>query len=184
MDPSDRVGLCVQHADIQDNLLQNYRSFLITLESVLLAVGVFLLSGILSLSGLQRIITVSALVLLAIFSIWIIHRGRRIVQARGRDVSYWHERALENEQKLAPEDRIFTEFKLHQQEQRRGNDEVVDNWFDKYEKGEPLTDTEVHEVVHYGLSHTRRVLDVIIPWALTIAWILLLLIAIIITIMG
>ncbi|MGM0591135.1 MAG: hypothetical protein ACQETI_05795 [Halobacteriota archaeon] len=176
MKPADRVEICLQHADIQDNLLQNYRNFLITLESVLLAVGVVILTLLISVEGFRRAVTLGALVLLSIFSIWVIRRGQRIVTARGRDVSYWHERVLENEQELTPPNRVFTEFKLHQKEHRRGHDKVVDDWFNKYENGEPLSKTEVHEVVHHGLSHTRHILDQMIPWALTTAWALLILI--------
>lgn len=178
MDSSDRVEMCLQHADIQDNLLQNYRNFLITIESVLLAVGAVLLTGVFSLNKEQMAVSAGSLVLLGTFSIWIIRKGQDLVRARGRDVSYWHVRALEFEQDLDPESRLFTGFKLHQKKDRRGHDEVVDDWFEKFEDGEPLSNKEVHEVVHHGLSHTRNVVDTLIPRGLKVAWILLLLIGV------
>lgn len=173
MDSSDRVEMCLQHADIQDNLLQNYRNFLITLESVLLAVGIVLVSGVLSADGIRVLMPLSALILLGVFSTWIITNGQNIVKARGEDVTYWHKRAIEQEQQLSHNDRLFTAFKLHQKQSRRHQDPVVDNWFDKFENEEALTGQEVEEVVEHGLSHTRQTLDRTIPRALLFAWIVI-----------
>src|SRR6266498_3069816 len=93
----------ISHASIQDNLLQTYRRLSISFQSMLLAVGVFLLNSILSKTSRDdAILLILIFVLVGIFALWVGNKFADIIIHRGMDVSFWHKQILLLEQELEP----------------------------------------------------------------------------------
>lgn len=165
--PADLVALLLDACQWQDGLLQAYRSFHLTTQSIFLAIGAGLTVAVVSLSGnTESLVSFGLLVLIGTLAIWIGWRLKHVVLARGRDVNWWHRRLIEAEKDLAPMDRLLTQFKMYQPPGRAGAEcpaEIIP----------PIAEVEAtraEELVGSGLGHTRRVVDLLLFRGIQTAW--------------
>ena len=174
IDHYDNRDFLLQSAVWQDSLLQSYRSLHITLQSILLAIGIGLLIASMSASSFPKptIETVTATVLLGVVGAlqWFTTtRMRRIIQARGDDVNYWHRAIILAEQELPPHQRHFTNFKIHQQARRKNVDHLRDLFLGETRISEDKADI----LIEKGIGHTRRVVDQQLFLGISLIWVAL-----------
>lgn len=107
-------------------LLQTYRQINLNVQSVLLILGTFLMTRILEGHSLQVMLFFeSLLVSLTVFSTIVIWRFQRVIEARGKDVNWWQREIIRAEQTLLPEERRFTNFKIHQSGNRLSDEKTA-----------------------------------------------------------
>lgn len=152
--PDDRLGFLLAAAAWQDSLLQSYRTLLWSSQAPLLALGTALFVADLLMDSAVRVYVVSGLVLaIAIGGAYVNWRLQSVIRSRGDDVDFWHEEILLREASLPPRDRLFTWFKLRQQNKEQGrapNDPRRD---------ELLEGLAIPALTGAGLGYTRKVID-------------------------
>ena len=152
-----RRDALLQMAVWQDSLLQSYRSINVTLQSVLLIVLGVLLDF--PREGSSDIfigvsLVVAALVFLtALFSNDSI---QKVINARGRDVSYVHREICLAERLLEKEDRIFTSFKI---DQSVNESDDVDEKRQIFLSDCQASPAEIRTLIDGRLGFARRVID-------------------------
>ena len=156
----------------QDSLLQSYRSFHLTFQSIFLAIASILCTTIITNPNLSislylyaLLLIISGISLINLFSI------KKVILSRGRDVSVFQKRiiSLENEDKEMPsklEDKILTSFKAYQKFNRSG----IHDFFEFIQEFQ-LKEGHIEELVDEGLGHTRKVLDKQLFVGFLIIWI-------------
>ena len=161
-------------AMLQDSLLQSYRGFHLTFQSIFLAIGTGLTITILSFTELlQSLAAFTVLIALSVVGLVAHYFMRKVIQARGEDVNYWHEQLIEVEQQLPPRHRQFTQFKIHQKLRRAHSAHLQELLKPDAVVGEE----DVHLLVERGLGHTRNVIDRWHGLGIFGLWIILLVIA-------
>jgi hypothetical protein len=168
--PIEQRSFLLACAAWQDSLLQSYRSIGLTLNSILLAVGV----GVTGLAAMTTDTDVAIgssafAIVLAAFGVWSIRRFRNVVIARGRDVDFWHKEVISSENSLSENDRIFTRFKITQKLERDDSIHVAD-----HVKVKALSPAEIDALLGKHMGHTRVFIDKTIGSGLTGMWLLLL----------
>ena len=107
------LSYLASHARNLEALLQTYRQINLTTQSVFLVLGTFLLSRILESQNRDIMLFLEFLLLsITIFSNIVLWRFQKVILARGEDVNWWHKEIVRAEQKLSPEERVFTRFKI------------------------------------------------------------------------
>lgn len=169
-DEIDYLALLFVGAQWQDELLQSYRSFHITLQSLLLATGAALTVAVFSLeTRAGSLVSAGILVAIGALALSISAKLQSVVVARGEDVNWWHRKLIEHENSVPPDRRYLTEFKIHQKLRRSTAEHLED-----FVTSEEVERAEARELVGRQLGHTRKVLDRRLFWGTRLVWILLL----------
>lgn len=169
----------IQAAAWQETLLQAYRSLHVTIQSILLAVGVGLTVASLTIGNYPKVSpsVVVCTVLLTTIACLHMFSSRAfsgVVHARGEDINWWHCEIIRKEHNLPPEIRYFTKFKIHQQARRKDVTHLEKIYLTPTTET-TLTDDQILELIGKGLGHTRRVIDQqLFNWINKIWWLLLL----------
>jgi hypothetical protein len=164
------IDLIQRHAALQDALLQSYRGYLFTTQAILLGVGIGLcIASVFVISSIGLIVTSVLLFAVFLLAIFTGLKFRQVILSRQKDVDYWQRQLIECEQKLQPEDRAMTIFKIHQKTHRR---EMTHQ-----ELFEKLNDEAfIKALIQKGKGHTRTVIDGYLPLAFLLVWIIVLII--------
>ena len=167
---SDREFL-LQGAMLQDHLLQAYRSIHVTLQSILLAVGIGVWVVSISSSTFPKPSLQGGLATILLAALWILQcyinrKMRGLVLARGDDVSHWHRKLILAEQQLPAAERHFTAFKIYQQARRQNVEHLQ-----KLMLGTtPIAESDVDLLIDKGLGHTRHVIDKQLSFGAALIW--------------
>lgn len=172
---NEYLGYIIEGAELTDNLLQNYRNFHLTLQSIFIATGAGLSIAIIAFDEIiQFALATFILILLAILSFYISIKMHGIIIARGKDVNFWHRELIKSEQNLLPENRYFTKFKVHQK-LHRADIEHIQNMFLSDKK---INDDNIDIIIEKGLGHTRKILDRWLFVGIGILWVILVVISV------
>ncbi len=166
MKANEQRSFLLAAADWQESLLQNYRSFHCTIQSILLATCSTVFA--VQLATLATVVNSSTQLPLVhtcytLTLITLLYFQKRtstdmygVISSRARDIDYWHKAIILCENQLVAGDRNFTHFKVWQRAQRQD----VSDLFTKYMPVEGVTAENAEEILGKGVGHTRRVLDV------------------------
>jgi len=173
--PIEYLDYLLEGAELNDSLLQAYRNFHLTLQSIFVAIGAGLSLAVLAFDELiQFTLATLILVVLAMISIYILIQMHRIIIARGKDVSFWHRKLIRAEQDLPPDRRYFTQFKINQRLHRADANYIQELFLTERK----ISDEEIDLLIERGLGHTRKILDKWLFIGIGIIWLLLLAISI------
>lgn len=158
----------------QETLLQSYRSFHLTLQSILLATGIGLLVMLVTnddCSRQWRIIVIAGLIFVfALVQTFVTSGIRKTVVERGDDISYWHRGIISDENTLPGDMRHFTHFKIHQQARR----ENVSHLESLVDNNNPLAPEDINTLIGKGIGQTRLVVDKILFRWISVVWVIIL----------
>lgn len=155
-----------QGAAYQDSLLQSYRGYHLTSQSILIAIGAGLAYGVLSTESYFTMLRLYMLLsVISLLGIYLLYRMRRLIVARGQDVDFFHNRLLQVERNLPKQEQVMTEFKVYQKFHREKTD--IHAFFEGYD----LSEKTRSELTEKGKGHTRRFLDLQLFIAFLIVWI-------------
>ena len=150
----DYLNYYWQGAAYQDNLLQTYRNFHLTSQSILIAIGAGLAYGVLGAAVPDSLPYVYALlVVISVLGVYLLVRMRQLIIARGQDVDFFHNRIIHLEMSLPKQEQVMTEFKVYQKFHRQQTD--LNTFFEDYE----LSERTRAELTDKGKGHTRKFLD-------------------------
>lgn len=155
---------------VQDALLQSYRGFMFTTQSILVAVGAGLCTAIIFCDSISKM-TLLFVLFLTVFGL-ALYCGlmfRRVIRSRQKDVDYWQNKIIEAERLLLYDERILTAFKIHQKTNRQELDHAA-----LYLKMDDPT--VIASLIEKGKGHTRAIIDGILPFAYFATWVVFLLI--------
>ena len=162
-------------AQLNDSLLQSYRQIHLTIQSIFVAIGVGLFVAVIVFNELiQVVLATVVLIVLSGVSLYILYAIRKIILARGEDVSFWHRKLILAEQDLPAERRCFSEFKAYQKSHRAEADYLKKMFL----SDERVDSKQAYDLVERGLVHTRKVLDKWLFVGICVIWSLLLLLSI------
>ena len=161
----DSLNYYWQGAAYQDYLLQTYRNFHLTTQSIFIAIGAGLAYGILDASVPENVHYVyGLLVTISALGIYLLIRMRRLIIARGQDVDFFHNRIIYFEKDLQKQEQVLTEFKVYQKFHRQQTH--LDTFFKNFE----LSEKTRLELTDKGKGHTRRFLDNHLFFGFIIVW--------------
>jgi len=164
------LGYIIEGAELTDNLLQSYRNFHLTLQSIFIATGAGLSIAIIAFDEIiQFALATLILILLAIISLYILFKMHRIIIARGKDVNFWHRELIKSEQNLLPKNRYFTKFKIHQKLHRADIEHIQELFLSERK----INDKDIDIIIEKGLGHTRKILDRWLFVGIGILWVIL-----------
>jgi hypothetical protein len=172
------LSFLIEAAAWQDSLLQSYRSLHLTFQSILLAIGIGLISFLLSIDkGFPPLSPETFVIVVLIYAVWGLEiyssrKMQKIIYYRGEDVNYWHRTIILAEQALKPGLRFFTKFKIDQQA-RRKNVEHLNELFLSSATTKKINEQETNLLIEKGLGHTRRVVDKNLFLLISLIWVLL-----------
>lgn len=150
----DKLSTLWQGASYQDHLLQSYRGFHLTTQSIFLAVGTGLSIAIIAENNIvNQIFTYFLLLLITLLSFYMLRKMRSLIIARGIDVDYYHRLIIKYEESLEKENQVLTDFKVYQKIKREYNS------FDDYIAHYTTRKIPINELIDKGKGHTRRFLD-------------------------
>ncbi len=178
MNDTDDRDYLIAAAAWQESLLQGYRSLHVTIQSILLAIGVGLTVvpfAVADYPTFSARALASAVILTCIAGLHFFSSRKfsGVVDARGKDINWWHGELIRTEQRISPASRYFTKFKIHQQARRKDSAHLEEIFLTTTE-GVRLTDEQVKELIGKGLGHTRQVIDhQLFTWIGRIWWLLL-----------
>ena len=162
----DKLTTLWQGANYQDNLLQAYRSFHLTIQSILIAIGAGLSIATLTIDyNLNKIFSYLLLCVISVLGIYLLLTMRKLINARAEDVDYFHNQIIEFENSCPPDQQVLTSFKIFQKFNR--NKTNINEYFKIYE----LTDITRKELTEKGKGHTRQLLDKYLFFGFYIVWI-------------
>lgn len=146
----------------QESLLQAYRSLHVTVQSILLALGVGLF--VVPLTDSPKLTLSAILIAVLLLMLFFLHakssrKFAGVVLARGEDINWWHARLMQCEQNMPSQSRYFTSFKIHQQKQRGENGNLLEQKYLSDAPNSQLTDEDCRSLIGTGLGHTRMVID-------------------------
>ncbi|MBX3640930.1 MAG: hypothetical protein KF888_10570 [Nitrosomonas sp.] len=179
MNSDEICSYLIAGAAWQESLLQSYRSLHVTIQSILLAIGVALTVVPFTIMGYPVIspaILVSTVLLTCVGGLHFYSSNKfsGVVLARGEDINWWHTELIKAEHGISSSSRYFTKFKIHQQA-RRKNVSHLEAIFLAASSSAVLTEEQVGELIGKGLGHTRQVIDKqLFVWIGRIWWLLLL----------
>jgi hypothetical protein len=178
MNDSETVCYLLDSCSWQENLLQTYRSFHITIQSILLAIGVGLTVTVYSIESFPshaKPVLIFSFLLTAVFilQLFIKSRMKGIIIARGKDINWWHKQIILEENRITPHKRYFTKFKIHQQARRKDINHLEEIFL--VSSKIKLEEDQVELLIGKGLGHTRKVIDnQLFRWIGLVWWLLLL----------
>lgn len=169
----DELNYLLENAKLQDSLLQAYRQITLTLQGIMFAVGVFLLSQVAKADNIFLYSTLSAIFLIVFcFSIFCASKFKRVIDARGEDINFWHKQIILKENSLPREKRLFSQFKLFQKQARADADYLNE----LVSLDRQLTSAEANRIIGGGLGHTRKVIDRYTTYGIIAMWVVMLVI--------
>lgn len=160
----------------QDALLQSYRVFHLTYQSIFLAIGAVVSSSLIITEKTSvAVFLYIILFVITIISIYNLIVIRKIIISRGNDVSHFQKRIIKienfnqksNELSNGLSEKVLTSFKLYQKINREMKD------FDEFISEVKVNQTVLDSLVDRGLGHTRRVLDNHLFFGFITVWITL-----------
>ena len=155
-------------------ILQTYRQINLTTQSVFLVLGTFILSRILESPDLLVTCFLEFLLLsITVFSNIVMWRFQKVILARGEDVNWWHKEIVRAEQKLPPEERVFTRFKCAQSEHRLTPIQMA-RFLDPEDN---IPETEVNALLDADQDHIRKVINRYILRGIRLIWIIVVLLS-------
>lgn len=150
----DKIESLWQGAQYQDNLLQSYRNYHLTTQSILVAIGSGLSVAIISMEDMIQIVAIYGLqVLITGLGIYLLYKLRNLIRARAEDVDYFHNQIIDLEQDLDKQERTLTAFKVYQKFNRQQTN--IKEYFSEFD----LNDQIISQLTEKGKGHTRKVLD-------------------------
>lgn len=158
-------------AGIQDSLLQSYRSFQLTMQSIFIAIG-----GGLAITNIRTGNFTDSLLIFIVFipvaslALFSLIKIRNVILSRGKDVDYWHNKIIEAEKKLDSDKKYLTRFKIYQKFHRQNID---DSEFRKIE----LNNKALEKLTEKGKGHTRKVIDTYLFSGFLLTWIIFILVS-------
>lgn len=154
-------------AALNDSLLQSYRSSLLSTQSIMLALASGLATLVLSAATRSSATPALAIeIVISVLSVALLLIMHRIIEDRGKDVSFLHNEILRREIELPSAQRYFTAFKIYQRLHRLPSPRIADGMTME----RILNSNDVQKVVHTGLSHTRKPLNRWLQWGLLLTW--------------
>lgn len=154
-----------QGAAYQDNLLQTYRNFHLTSQSILIAIGAGLAYGVLDSSMPDNLPYIyGLLVVISVLGVYLLVRMRQLILARGQDVDFFHNRIIHLEKSLPKHEQVMTEFKVYQKFHRQQTD--LNTFFEDFK----LSDRTREELTDKGKGHTREFLDTHLFIGFVLVW--------------
>lgn len=148
-----RRDTLLQMAVWQDNLLQSYRSINITFQSVLLiALGVLLDFPGKDSGDISMLVSLCIAALVFLLVLFSNDSFQKVINARGRDVSYVHREICLTERHLEKEDRVFTKFKI---EQSATTEEKIERFLSDAH----ASCADIEGLIDGRLGFARRVID-------------------------
>ncbi|WP_421896041.1 hypothetical protein [Marinoscillum sp.] len=161
----ERLTQLWKGAAYQDNLLQSYRGFHLTIQSILIAVGTGLSIAVLTFTDLPQVwgsyVILIAITSLGVYLLWSMHG---LIKARGVDVDYFHNEIILQEQSLPKKEQVLTAFKVEQKFNRGKVD--IHEYFESFE----LTPAICNQLTEKGKGHTRKLLDKYLSWGFYAVW--------------
>jgi len=143
-----------QGAQYQESLLQSYRNYHLTTQSILVAIGAGLSVSIFTFERQFDILGMyTLLVVISLLALYLLNKLRKLIRARAEDVDYFHNQIIEVEKNLSKKEKTMTAFKVYQKFNRQKVD--INEYFEKFE----LTDNILNQLTEKGKGHTRKVLD-------------------------
>ena len=124
MNKTDERNYLLAAATWQETLMQSYRSLHVTIQSILLAVGVGLAVASLTIAeypSLSPSVIICAFILTCIagLNLFSTHKFSGVIKARGEDINWLHKQIIRKDYDCDPNTRYFTKFKIHQQARRK-----------------------------------------------------------------
>lgn len=202
MSDKDDRNYMITAAAWQEGLLQSYRRLHVTIQSILLTIGVGLTIAAVSLDKpvflasedstrqggtletlfaffVPSLVCSIVFIVIMAFSFYSHRKFSWVVLCRGDDINWWQQKIIEHEQQKRDgkavyprEERYFTHFKLHQKMRR-----IAENGDTLFEDDDvEFNEDKVHTLVGKGLGHTRKVIDKQLFLWLKVLWIGLLII--------
>lgn len=115
------IGSLLDAAAIQDSLLQSYRNFHLTMQSIFVAVGGGLTVAFIEQDDFLKSILIFIINAVVIFcSVKALYRIKQVIMSRSEDVSFWHRLIIREEEKNKNcVERYFTKFKTYQDDKER-----------------------------------------------------------------
>jgi hypothetical protein len=167
------LNYLASHSRNLEALLQTYRQLDLTLQSVFLVMGSFLLSHILE-SELRTALFVEVLLIsLSVFSFSVMWRFQKVILARGDDVNWWHRKIVKAEQALHPEERTFTQFKIHQSK-NLFPPEYLNRFLDPADN---ISNADIEILLNADLALIRKVINTYILSGMRLLWIFMLILS-------
>jgi hypothetical protein len=162
------------HSRNLEALLQTYRQIDLTIQSVFLVMGTFLLTRIFE-AETPRVALFFELLLISIgvFSFTVMWKFQKVILARGEDVNWWHRQMVKAEQLLPPEERTFTRFKIHQSKNSLST-EFLNRFLDPNDN---ISDTDIAMLFEADHDQVRKVINAYIIRGMRLLWIVMLLLS-------
>ena len=166
----EKINFLLQGASWQDSLLQSYRSFHLTFQSILLAIGIGLVVAVMSLNfGVPTLILLLVFIAVGLLQCVTNRQFKRIVISRGEDVNFWHREIILVERDLQPAERFFTKFKVFQKLHRQDVEYLQTHFLSEVK----VVPEDVNVLIEKGLGHTRKVVDEQLFDNIALIWMLL-----------
>lgn len=173
--PMVSLNYLATHARNYEALLQTYRQINLTTQSVFLILGTFLLSQVITARTLYSALLLQGLLVsITVFSNVVMLKLNRVIRQRGEDVNWWYRKMIRLEQELPYEDRVFTQFKVHQSRGFLNDERLAKIPVDS----SPLGDEDIRALLDADLDQIRRVINTYILQGITLIWIVILLISV------
>lgn len=152
-DKTDRLIFLWRGAQYQDSLLQAYRGFHFTMQSVLLAIGAVLsVAVIMTDNPREAWWTYALLVIVTAFALCLLNMMRKLILARREDVNFFHHHILETEKEVGADEQVLTQFKTYQKFHKKNTGTLA-----KFSKDAPADSTQ--QLLEKDKEHTRQLLD-------------------------
>lgn len=169
------LNYLASHSRNLEALLQTYRQIDLTIQSVFLVTGSFLLSRILEASLLRTALFFEVLlIILSVFSFSVMWRFHKVILARGEDVNWWHRLIVKEEQSLPPEERSFTQFKIHQSK-NLFPPEYLNRFIDPADN---ISKADMEILLNADQAHIRKVINSYILRGMCLLWIFMLILSV------
>lgn len=162
----DKLTALWQGASYQDKLLQSYRNFNITIQSVFLLTGTGLTIAILAFGDSDKAwLSYSLLIVITAIEIFFLYKIQRSIASRCEDVNYFQNQIIEHEKSIPRNEQVLTAFKVYQKFGRTNPnpDEHFLNFL--------LDDSIRKQLIEKDKGHTRQILDRYLFWAFQLLWI-------------
>lgn len=150
----DKMDTLWKGAAYQDHLLQSYRHFHLTMQTILIAAGAGLCLAAIALPEYYYHLVYILLIAISALGIYVLVTMSKLIKARAEDVDYYHQQIINEEKILPKEQQVLTAFKVYQKFSR---DRVRSN---EFFASFLVTEAIRNQLTEKGEGHTRQILDV------------------------
>ncbi len=169
----DKISSLWQAALYQDKLLQSYRSFHFSFQSIFIAIGTCLSIAVLFFDNpLQIWLSYCLLVAICAHAWYLLVAMNKLIKARAEDVDYFHLQIIEYEKTLPKQDQVLTDFKVYQ---KFGRDQLNITEFTADFK---ITAAIRNQLIEKRTGHARQLLDDRINLGFQLVWLCIHIVAI------